>query len=172
VKDSLKIIAQEISTCTKCPLYKNTQHGVPGEGPQNAKIFFIGQAPGAQEDKTGRPFVGRAGKYLNKMMEEIGLSRHDVFITSAIKHFPPENRAPTENEIAACKPYLIRQLEIVNPKIVVLLGKTAESIKNEPILKNKQVITTVHPSAAMRFTKMSARIKKDFQQLKQAIKLL
>ena len=167
--DSLKIIEQEVADCTKCRLCKHAQHGVPGEGPANAKVFFIGQAPGAQEDKTGHPFVGRAGKYLTKLMEEIGLHRDEVFITSTVKHFPPKNRAPKTDEIKACKPYLLRQLAIIKPQIVVLLGKTAENIKNEPILKGKKVITTAHPSAAMRFPKMAEKIRKDFLKLKRLI---
>ena len=164
---SLRIIADEVSECKKCRLYKNAKHGVPGEGNPNAKIFLIGQAPGAQEDKTGKPFVGRAGQFLTKMLAEIGLQRQNVFITSTVKHFPPKNRAPKKDEIHACKPYLLRQIYLVNPKIVVLLGKIAENnMKNEPILKNKKVIATVHPSAAMRFPKMAAKMQKDFQKLK------
>ena len=165
MKDSLRIISQEISECIKCPLYKEACKGEPGEGPIGAKIFFIGQAPGANEDKTGRPFIGRAGQYLTKMIESIGLKREDVFITSTVKHFPPKNRAPTEEEIHACRPYLLRQLAIIKPEIIVLLGKTAECIK--PLLDCKNIIVTVHPSAAMRFTNMAVRMKYDFQRLKQ-----
>ena len=139
---------------------------MPGEGPENAKVFFLGQAPGKMEDETGHPFVGRAGKFLTQLIEEIGLHRDEVFITSMVKHFPPGNRPPKSDEIMACKPYLLRQLAIIKPKIVVLLGKTAETIKNEPILKGKKVIVTVHPAAAMRFPKMAKKIKQDFQQLK------
>jgi DNA polymerase len=167
MKDSLKIIAQEVSECNKCPLYKDACNGVPGEGPINAKIFFIGQAPGANEDKTGRPFIGRAGKYLTMMIESIGLTREEVFITSTVKHFPPKNRPPKEQEIRACRPYLLRQLALIKPEIVVLLGKTAECIK--PFLKSKHIMVTVHPSAAMRFAKMAVRMKKDFQQLKKLL---
>lgn len=165
MKDSLKIIGQEISECKKCPLYKHALHGVPGEGPVNAKIFFIGQAPGANEDKTGRPFIGRAGKYLTTMIESIGLKREEVFITSSVKHFPPKNRAPIEKEIHACRPYLLRQLKLVNPQIVVLLGKTAECTR--PYITAPHIFSTVHPSAAMRFTKMAERMKVDFQHLKE-----
>jgi len=165
--ESLKIIAEEIAECKKCPLYKQANHGVPGEGPSNARIFFIGQAPGANEDETGRPFIGRSGKYLTKMIESIGLSREKVFITSTVKHFPPKNRAPTEQEVHACRPYLLRQLKIIKPEIVVLLGKTAECIR--PYLEAKHVMATVHPSAAMRFAKMAERMKKDFETLKKLL---
>ena len=165
--DTIKIIEKEVINCINCRLYKKAKHGVPGEGPEDAKVFFIGKAPGATEDKTGHPFVGRAGQYLTRMIEEIGLNRSEVFITSVLKHFPPGNREPKKDEIAACKPYLLRQLAVIKPKIIVLLGKTAESIKNE--IKGAKIITTVHPSAAMRFPKMAARMKKDFQKLKQLL---
>ncbi|VVB80846.1 Uracil DNA glycosylase superfamily protein [uncultured archaeon] len=165
MKDSLSKISKETWNCKKCNLYKNAVHAVPGEGPANAKVFFIGQAPGETEDKTGHPFAGRAGKYLTRMMEDIGLHRDEVFLTSTIKHFPPKNRAPKPEEIKACKPFLLRQLAIVKPEIVVLLGKTAESTK----IKAKHVIVTVHPSAAMRFPKMAKQMKKDFQRLKRLL---
>lgn len=164
MKDSLTVISDEISECKKCPLYKQATHGVPGEGPLNAKIFFIGQAPGANEDKIGRPFIGRAGKYLTMMIESIGLKRDEVFITSSVKHFPPKNRPPTEQEIHACRPYLLRQLKLVNPQIVVLLGRTAECIR--PHITAPHIFSTVHPSAAMRFAKMAERMKADFERLK------
>ncbi|MBI4146188.1 uracil-DNA glycosylase [Candidatus Woesearchaeota archaeon] len=167
--DSLKLISEEVRTCKKCPLYKHATHGVPGEGPKDAKIFFIGQSPGRMEDQTGKPFVGRAGRYLTKMIGSIGLKREEIFITSIVKHYPPENRAPKPNEITACKPYLLRQLAIINPKIVVLLGKTAETLRNEPVLKDKKVITTVHPAAAMRFPKMKKRMQRDFKALKKLV---
>ena len=131
----------------------------------DAKVFFVGQAPGREEDKAGRPFVGRAGQYLNKMLDEIGLKREDVFITSVVKHYPPKNRMPKADEIEACRPYLLRQLEVVNPKIIVLMGKIAAKMKNEPVLKRRKVIVTVHPAAAMRFPKMAKRMENDFQQL-------
>lgn len=165
--DSLRVISDEVAECRKCRLYKQAKHGVPGEGNFHAKVFFIGQAPGAEEDKTGKPFVGRAGQFLTKMLGEIGLKRQDIFITSTVKHFPPKNRMPKPDEIHACKPYLLRQIHLVNPKIVVLLGKVAENnMKNEPMLKNKKVLVTVHPSAAMRFPKMAVKMRKDFRQLK------
>lgn len=169
MKDSLVLIAEEVQKCTKCPLYKEACNGVPGEGPSNAKIFFIGQGPGRTEDKTGRPFVGRAGQYLTKQMEEIGLNRADCFITSITKHFPPANRPPTPEEINACTPFLVRQIQIIDPKLVVLLGKSAQSIKGHPVLEGRTVFEVVHPSAAMRFTKMEERIKREFQELKRIV---
>ena len=166
--DSLKIIANEINSCKKCPLHKGTICAVPGEGPTNAKLFIIGQAPGAQEDQTGKPFIGRAGKYLTMMLEKAGIKREDVFITSTVKHFPPKNRPPTDEEMQACRPYLLRQLEVVNPKIVLLLGNNAKSLKNHTSLKGKTVLEAIHPSAAMRFKKMAERMDDEFLKLKQA----
>lgn len=163
--DSLSKIKKDISLCKKCRLFRTARKGVSGEGPKNAKIFLIGQAPGAQEDKTGKPFVGKAGKYLMQILNENGI-RH-VFITSTVKHYPPRNRQPRKDEISACKPYLLRQLALVKPKIVVLLGKTAQNIKKE--LKCKHVITTVHPAAAMRFPAMNKRIRRDFRRLKRLL---
>ncbi len=167
-KRELQQIATQIKK-SKCPLAKSATNPVPGEGPANARIVFIGAAPGRTEDLTGRPFVGRAGKFLTKLLKQIGLERKDVFITSVEKHLPPKNRPPKKNEIDACKPYLLQQLKIINPEIVVLLGKTAEKVKNEKILKGKKVLITAHPSAGMRFPKTGAKIRKDFQKLKQML---
>jgi len=121
--DALLQLRETIANCTKCPLYKGTNHSVPGSGSSKAEVFFIGEAPGRQEDLTGEPFIGAAGKFLNVMLEKIGLKREDVFITSIIKHRPPENRDPKPAEIAACSPYLVEQLKIIKPKIIVLLGR-------------------------------------------------
>lgn len=167
-KRELQKIATQIKK-SKCPLSKTANNPVPGEGPANARILFIGAAPGRMEDLTGRPFVGRAGKFLTKLLDEIGLRRENVFITSIEKHFPPKNRPPKKKEIEACKPYLLQQLKIINPEIVVLLGKTAETVKNEKILKNKKVLITAHPSAGMRFPKIAGKMRKDFQKLKQML---
>jgi len=167
--DSLKLIEREVSSCKKCPLYKTAMHGVPGEGPKNAKIFLIGQAPGREEDKTGRPFVGRSGRYLDAQLARIGLARSDVFISSVVKHFPPRNRVPTSEEIGACKPYVLRQLAFVDPKIVVLMGKVAEGLKDEGILDGKTVIVMPHPAAAMRFPKVAKRFERDFDRLRSVL---
>ena len=96
----------QVYECKKCRLWQGAKHGVPGEGPLNAKVMVIGQNPGADEDETGRPFVGRAGKYLTKMLAENGIKREDVFITNIVKHISPKNRKPYPDEVAACLPYL------------------------------------------------------------------
>ncbi len=117
-------IAREISNCRKCQLWATKTRYVPGEGSENAEVVFVGEAPGREEDKQGRPFVGNAGKLLTEMIERVlGLSREDVFIANVLKCRPPNNRDPLPEEIAACSPYLIRQLEAIQPEIIVCLGR-------------------------------------------------
>ncbi len=122
---SLLQLHEKIGRCKACPLYKGTNHAVPGSGSAGADVMFIGEAPGRKEDQTGEPFVGAAGKFLNVMLESIGLRRDDVFITSIIKHRPPDNRDPKPAEIKACVPYLLEQIKLIRPKIIVLLGRHA-----------------------------------------------
>lgn len=132
----LEKIADEVRKCCKCGLGSSRTHAVPGEGNPNARIMFVGEAPGADEDAQGRPFVGRAGQLLDKIIEACGLKRQDVFIGNVLKCRPPENRDPRAEEIISCLPYLQRQIEIINPEIIVALGahaartllNTAESI--------------------------------------------
>jgi DNA polymerase len=121
----LEKIADETRRCRKCPLGSLRTNAVPGEGKPNARIFFIGEGPGADEDAQGRPFVGRAGKLLDKVIKACGLKRSDVFIGNILKCRPPENRDPRAEEIINCFPYLQRQIEIINPEIIVALGAPA-----------------------------------------------
>jgi len=122
---------------------------------------LVGQNPGREEDETGKPFVGRAGKFLNKILAENSISRQAIFITNIVKHVTPNNRKPLPDEIEACKPYLTTQLEIITPKTVVLMGKVAGQASR---IEGINYIETVHPSAAMRFTKMRKRFVEDFKQ--------
>ena len=119
----LESLAQQISTCTLCTLSEKRSMAVPGEGSQSATIMFIGEGPGFYEDKNGRPFVGPAGKLLDKLLSSIGLRRDDVYITNMIKCRPPNNRDPLSTEIRSCKPYLDKQMSIIQPKVVVTLGR-------------------------------------------------
>ena len=123
--------------------------------------MLVGQNPGREEDETGKPFVGRAGKFLNKILAENSISRQEIFITNIVKHVTPNNRKPLPDEIEACKPYLTTQLEIIAPKTVVLMGKVAGQASR---IEGINYIETVHPSAAMRFTKMRKRFVEDFKQ--------
>lgn len=121
----LEKIAQEVNECRKCELGSLRTNTVPGEGSPNARIMFIGEAPGADEDAQGRPFVGRAGQLLDKIIGACGLKRSDVFICNILKCRPPDNRDPRAEEIISCLPYLQRQIEIINPEIIVALGAHA-----------------------------------------------
>ena len=116
----------QIYSCRKCRLWQSAKHAVPGEGPLNAKIMLIGQNPGADEDELGRPFVGRAGKYLTKTLAEYGIRREEVYITNIVKHVSPQNRKPFDDEVGACLPYLINQINFIKPKLIVLLGASAK----------------------------------------------
>ncbi len=152
----------EINGCKKCRLWQGAKHGVPGEGPLNAKIMFVGQNPGSDEDEFGRPFVGRAGKYLTKTLLEFGIKREEVFITNIVKHVSPKNRKPFDDEVRACLPYLIAQIRIIEPQIIVLLGASA---KETPRMEGIEYIQIIHPSAAMRFTKMGEQFRKQISDL-------
>jgi uracil-DNA glycosylase family 4 len=119
----LEKVAAEVAVCTRCLLHQGRTKAVPGDGPEHADIMFIGEAPGFYEDQQGRPFVGAAGKFLDELLGSIGLKREDVFIANVIKCRPPGNRDPLPEEIEACKPFLDRQIEIIQPKLVVTLGR-------------------------------------------------
>lgn len=121
----LRQIAKELAGCTRCPLSCGRTNIVMGQGNPCADIVFVGEAPGAEEDKTGLAFVGRSGKLLTKMIEAMGLSREQVFIANVAKCRPPENRPPTQEEMKTCSPFLLAQLKVIKPKMIIALGKTA-----------------------------------------------
>lgn len=160
--DSLGAIAEAVEKCTRCPLYKTANRGVPGAGDAAAKLVCVGEAPGASEDESGLPFVGAAGQLLTKILAAVDLSRDAVFIGNVIKHRPPGNRNPTTEEIEACSPYLVRQLELIKPKVILALGTfAAQTLLNSktPIGKLRgevhryhgiPVIVTYHPAALLR----------------------
>jgi DNA polymerase len=118
----LQDLADAVRTCTRCRLHEGRTHAVPGEGPLNPSIFFVGEGPGREEDVQGRPFVGSAGKVLDGLLADAGVARSEVFITSVVKCRPPGNRNPKADEMAACRPYLLRQIELVQPRVIVTLG--------------------------------------------------
>jgi uracil-DNA glycosylase len=152
----------EIYNCKKCRLWQGAKHGVPGEGPLNTMVMIVGQNPGADEDELGKPFVGRAGKYLTKTLLEFGIKREEVFITNIVKHISPKNRRPFDDEVRACLPYLIAQIRIIKPQIIVLLGASA---KETPRIDGIEYIQIIHPSAAMRFTKMGKKFREQISDL-------
>ena len=159
---SLKAIAEAVEACTRCPLYKTANKGVPGAGAAKARLVCVGEAPGASEDETGLPFVGAAGGLLTKILAAVDLTREEVFITNVVKHRPPGNRNPTPNEIEACSPYLVRQLELIKPKVIVAFGTfAAQTLLNTktPIGKLRgevhryhgiPLVVTYHPAALLR----------------------
>lgn len=120
---ALEALEAEIKVCTRCDLHSVANKAVPGEGPVDAEVMLVGEAPGFNEDKQGRPFVGAAGRFLEELLSEAGLKRDEVYITNVVKHRPPNNRDPLPNELAACLPWLERQIEIINPRYIVTLGR-------------------------------------------------
>lgn len=175
----LEKLNKEIRNCKKCNLWKLRKNAVPGEGPVNAKIMIIGQAPGVEEDLSGKPFCGRAGKFLNFLLKLAGLKREEIFITSPLKCLPqpPINRKPKREEIEACLSYLKAQIEIINPRKFILLGEVAFSIffpnkklkdfRGKLIEKEgKLYFPTYHPAAGLRFPKIRKILEKDFKKLK------
>jgi uracil-DNA glycosylase len=119
----LEALSEEVRTCTRCDLHRTANRGVPGEGPVDARVMLVGEAPGFNEDKQGRPFVGAAGRFLEELLAVAGLRREDVYITNVVKHRPPNNRDPLPAELTACVPYLERQIAIINPRVIVTLGR-------------------------------------------------
>jgi len=177
-------LIEQIRNCRKCGLYKNRKNPVPGEGNRNAVLMFIGEAPGAREDATGRPFVGAAGKLLTELIESIGLTRKDVYITNIIKCRPPGNRDPREEEIKACLPYLLKQIKLIQPRIIVALGrhagKTLFELSGLKWINMSRVhgrvfdasiegvsfklTVTYHPAAALYNPRLKVSLEKDFKE--------
>ncbi|MEE9594624.1 MAG: uracil-DNA glycosylase [Candidatus Hydrothermarchaeales archaeon] len=179
VNDELEVIAREIRACTKCPLHESRTHGVPGDGPANALIVLVGEAPGRDEDEKGLPFIGRAGRLLNSALSEAGLAREELFITNILKSRPPGNRRPSKEEVKACLPYLMRQLELLKPAAVGLLGGVAtESLLGEKKLasvhgkvfeREYKMVPTYHPAAVLRNPNFREVLIADLRNLKKAV---
>lgn len=178
--ESLSDLNKLIAACTQCSLHKTKTNDVPGIGSEDAKIMFIGEAPGKEEDLRGEPFVGAAGKFLNEMLEGAGLKREDVFIANVLKHRPPENRDPEPGEIEACWPYLARQIEILKPLLIVFLGRhslnrffpTAKisAVHGRAFRKKWQdreqvFLALYHPAAALYNGSMRETLLADFKKI-------
>ncbi len=159
---SLESLRKQILTCRKCRLWRGAKNAVPGEGPTNARVMLVGQNPGSEEDRVGKPFVGRTGRYLDSVMKKNEVIRADFFITGIVKHITPNNRFPWSDEIAACLPYVVAQIEAICPEVVLLMGRAA---CQTPRRKSIIFLETVHPSAAMRFPVMRQRFEADFAAL-------
>lgn len=181
-EETLAKIAKEVSVCTKCDLHKSRKKAVPGEGPTHAEIMFIGEGPGFHENEQGRPFVGAAGKFLDELLAQAGVTRADVWITNVVKCRPPGNRDPLPDEIETCTSnYLDHQIEIVNPSIIVTLGRFSmgKFLKAAKITQvhgqmrkvgNRFVIAMFHPAAALHQASLKPAIMADFAKLPELLK--
>ena len=178
--DSLEKIGSEVMGCPLCKLARTRKNAVPGEGQLSARIMFIGEAPGRCEDEKGRPFVGAAGKVLNELLQKAGIERSQVFITNVVKCRPPSNRVPDEDEVTACRPYLERQIELIHPKVICILGRTAYSslLGGGSITANRGKIVekagqkyflTIHPAAAIYRKSLISVLESDLKKLARAL---
>ena len=175
-KLTLKIIRQNVITCKKCELCSTRTNAVPGIGDQNADVVFIGEAPGKNEDLHGEPFIGTAGKRLDDALENAGLTRSSVYITNIVKCRPPNNRVPNDTERTMCSIYLEEELQVINPKIICLLGNTPfysilggkEISKNHGKIitkNNRTYFVTYHPAATIYNQKLVDVFKNDIKKL-------
>ncbi len=173
-------IASEVSVCTRCMLHHSRKLAVPGEGPVDAELMFIGEGPGFHENEQGRPFVGAAGKYLEELLAKINLRREQVFIGNVVKCRPPNNRDPLPEELAACSDYLERQIQAINPKVIVTLGRysMARFLPNAKIsdvhgqaykIKGRLIVPMFHPAAALHQPSLKISVEKDFTRLPELI---
>lgn len=174
--NSLEEIAQLVSGCTQCDLHLGRSHAVPGEGASDAELMFIGEGPGVQEDRQGRPFVGPAGRFLEELLASIGLNRRQVYIANMVKCRPPQNRDPLPAEIGACSVYLNRQIELIDPALIVTLGRfsLARFFPGESISRargrvrekdGRRIYPIMHPAAALYRQEMRSSIEEDFQRI-------
>ena len=177
----LEALAAEVAQCTRCLLHRGRTRAVPGEGPQNAEIMFIGEAPGFYEDQQGRPFVGAAGQFLEELLKEIGLQREQVFIANVIKCRPPGNREPLPEEIEACKPFLDRQIELLHPRLIVTLGRFSmarafpnariSSIHGQPRKIGGVIYYPMyHPAAALHQPSLRRDVEEDMRRIPELLK--
>jgi len=180
-EETIAQIAKEVSACIKCPLHEGRKKSVPGEGPANAEIMFIGEGPGFHENEQGRPFVGAAGKFLDQLLAQAGVTRADVWIGNVVKCRPPGNRDPLPDELAACDTYLEAQIKAINPSIIVTLGRFSmgkffSGVKISAIhgqmrkVDDRFVIPMFHPAAALHQAALKPAILGDFAKLPELLK--
>ncbi|MCY4367537.1 MAG: uracil-DNA glycosylase [Chloroflexi bacterium] len=174
--NSLEEIAQLVYRCTNCELHQGRTNAVPGEGSPEAEVMFIGEGPGAQEDRQGRPFVGPAGQFLDELLASIGMNRGQVYIANMVKCRPPQNRDPLPAEVRACGAYLDRQIELLDPSLIVTLGRfsLARFFPGESISRargrvrekdGRRIFPIMHPAAALYRREMRGSIMEDFQRI-------
>jgi uracil-DNA glycosylase len=182
VEETLAQIAEEVSVCTNCELHKTRKKSVPGVGPANAEIMLIGEGPGQNENEQGLPFVGQAGKFLSELLSQAGLKREDVWIGNVVKCRPPSNRDPQPDELTACNLYLERQIEAINPSIIITLGrfsmgKFMPGVKISAVhgqmrkIGNRFVIAMFHPAAALHQPQLKSTILADFAKLPELLEV-
>jgi uracil-DNA glycosylase len=178
--EELAQIAKEVSVCQKCALYHSRKHAVPGEGPADSEIMFIGEGPGFYENEQGRPFVGAAGKFLEELLALAGMKRSDVWIGNVVKCRPPANRDPLPEELEACDTYLQRQITAINPSVIITLGRysMARFLPGAKIsavhgqmkqVGGRHVIAMFHPAAALHQASLKPAIMSDFAKLPQML---
>jgi DNA polymerase len=181
MEQELKKIKKQVTQCTKCELSKTRNNSVPGKGNFKSDVIFVGEAPGKNEDMKGEPFIGIAGKKLSIALENAGITRDDVYITNIVKCRPPKNRVPTTNERDTCQNYLKKEIEIIKPKIICILGNTAFNslLDGKEIIKfrgkivkkdNQLYFLTIHPAATIYNQKLISVLKKDIKKLFKLIK--
>jgi uracil-DNA glycosylase family 4 len=176
----LKQVAEEASVCQKCDLHFSRKNAVPGEGPADADIMFIGEGPGFYENEQGRPFVGAAGKFLDELLSKIGMKRSEVFIANVVKCRPPSNRDPQPAELEACGDYLDRQIQAINPQVIVTLGRFSmgrflpnakiSNVHGQAVqIKGRLVVPMFHPAAALHQPSLRPLVEQDFARLPELI---
>ena len=176
----LESLRSQIISCVKCNLSKTRTNAVPGKGNPKAEILFIGEAPGRNEDNQGEPFVGAAGKILSEALDSVGLSRDDIFITNVVKCRPPNNRIPLQEEKDTCNVYLSKELDMIKPKIICIMGNTAYGslLNGSSITKNRGKIIekdgqlyflTIHPAAVIYNQELKSVLKNDMKTLVEAL---
>ncbi len=174
----LKELARQISVCLQCDLHKSRLKAVPGEGPEDARIMFVGEGPGFHENQQGRPFVGAAGKFLEELLQNAGLKRDQVFITNVVKCRPPGNRDPQDDELKACNSYLEAQIQLINPSIIVTLGrfsmakffgnvKISQIHGQAKVVNGRLIVAMFHPAAALHQPALKSTVIADFKKLPQ-----
>lgn len=177
---ALDDLYREIANCNDCGLCEKATKHVPGEGPEDAEVMFVGEAPGFHEDRQGRPFVGPAGQFLNELLKSVGLRREQVYITNVVKCRPPGNRDPLPSEVAACRKHLERQIEIIRPRVIVTLGRHSlswffpkDSIGKVHGQKRQKdgtyFLHLYHPAAALHAPQMRETIEEDFKKLPEVL---
>jgi len=177
-QDSIRRVSSEVIVCRKCRLCGSRKNAVPGEGSENTKVMFVGEAPGEQEDIQGRPFVGSAGRLLTELLASVGLRREDVYITNVVKCRPPNNRPPRKDETSACKPYIERQILLLAPRVICPMGNSAihsliDSEKSVTDLHgipfevgNMTYFPMYHPAAALYTFQLRKVMEEDFRKLR------